>query len=375
MADPITISDLKITGRVNIMAPVTQPASATHNADFGGAADVTLEFRTVNQNGVFGIARTLFIDNGSNPSEVEVSVSGTDQFFTVPSFAEGYFHLECAENSDIRFVTDGGASDRVTITIFNWEVPPSVWYSFGAFNIDVPIMAQGSQPTGTDMDAPTTYNRPLLMGGVTAAGILTRLLTDAAGALLTGGGAVFGPDAGGAAPTHPPVYIGVRDSAGNIIGLQLNAAGDLQVADTLALAQLTLIAASASVLDDWDSNDRAKISPIAGQDGVSANAGVIDATTQRVVIGSPVVSDYSIVNMTGASQDVVLAGNGHSLIFIQTLATNVGSVWLNLSGGVAVVGAGVELIPGGSTSIQPGIRNKITGIAATANDDLTVYAG
>lgn len=49
---------------------------------------------------------------------------------------------------------------------------------------------------------------------------------------------------------------------------------------------LAAIAASASVMDDWDETNRAAVNTISGQVGVAANTGTIDALTQRVVFGS-----------------------------------------------------------------------------------------
>lgn len=46
------------------------------------------------------------------------------------------------------------------------------------------------------------------------------------------------------------------------------------------------IQTAVEIMDDWDSNNRAKTSPIAGQDGVAANTGASDALTQRVVAAS-----------------------------------------------------------------------------------------
>ncbi len=86
------------------------------------------------------------------------------------------------------------------------------------------------------------------------------------------------------------------------------------------------------------------------------------------------VTDYSITNMTGASQTVVAAGAGKNTVFLQALAGNAGVIWINLAGGTAVVGSGLPLAAGATVTL-PGVSNAITGIAASANDDLTVYAG
>jgi hypothetical protein len=87
------------------------------------------------------------------------------------------------------------------------------------------------------------------------------------------------------------------------------------------------------------------------------------------------VTDRSITNMTGSSQTILTAGQGNGLIFMQAPSTNVGTIWVSLAGGTAVVGSGVPILANGYITIQPGIANAITGIAATANDDLVVYAG
>ena len=87
------------------------------------------------------------------------------------------------------------------------------------------------------------------------------------------------------------------------------------------------------------------------------------------------VTDRSITNMSGASQTILTAGQGNGLIYMQALSTNAGTIWVNLAGGTAVVGSGVPILANGYITIQPGIANAITGIAATANDDLIVYAG
>lgn len=82
---------------------------------------------------------------------------------------------------------------------------------------------------------------------------------------------------------------------------------------------LALIAASASVLDDWDESDRAKANIIVGQAGVTGGAGNTDAATQRVVIATnqatvPVSQNASTVPAATTMQSAATAnGNGTSL--------------------------------------------------------------
>ena len=231
MAEPITITDLTQAGRLLTPDPNQPRVFVTYNGEFSSAADVTLDFTIVNQQGVFGVPRAIFVDNGSNPSEVEVSVTNTDQYFTVPPFAQGVFKIDAQLQSKINFVTDGGATDKVTITLYNWEVAPSVWYRFGAFNKDVPVKVQGTQPVGTDMDT-AEDNNPVLTAGVEADGTMRRLLVDATGRLLIvgsgAGGQVYGPDADGVAPTQPPVLFSGLNG-GNVTTMQMDALGQALV--------------------------------------------------------------------------------------------------------------------------------------------------
>jgi len=210
MVDAVRVQDVSVVGRLVAPDPKLERIFFSFNADFSAQAEVIFDMNSINQKDIFGGAvRALFMDNSSNPSEVEVYVQGTDQFFTVPAFAEGVFGVDANLNTIITFATDGGATDKVTITLYNYEKAPSVWYRYGSLNNQIPFSVQGTQPAGTDMDNPTTFNYPVLNAGVDNTGAMRRLLTDATGRLIIvgsgAGGQVFGPDADGVPPTQPPV--------------------------------------------------------------------------------------------------------------------------------------------------------------------------
>ena len=61
---------------------------------------------------------------------------------------------------------------------------------------------------------------------------------------------------------------------------------------------LAAVAASASIMDDWDESDRAKVNIIAGQAGVAAAAGSVGANTQRMTLASddPAVTALQIID-------------------------------------------------------------------------------
>ena len=243
MADPITVTSNFLGGRLNAPDPNTPRVFVTHNADFGAQANIVLDFTIINQAQVFGVPRAVFIDNGTNPSEVDVYVQGTDQFFTVPALSVGVYSLDAMNNSArIEFVTEGGATDIVTITVYNWEKAPIVWYKYGAVNKDIPIKVQGALPDGTQL--PAEYDNGELIAGIDPDGKVKTITVDASGAIRIANldvtiGAVFGPDAEGTPPTHPGILIATLDDNGNVINLKLNANGELPVHDADTNTKLT----------------------------------------------------------------------------------------------------------------------------------------
>ena len=88
------------------------------------------------------------------------------------------------------------------------------------------------------------------------------------------------------------LYVQIRDNAGNERGLNVDANGAITEASAAA------IAASASVLDDWDESDRAKVNPIVGQAGIAAGAGAVGVTVPRVTLASddPAVTALQIID-------------------------------------------------------------------------------
>ena len=250
MADPITISGLATTGRVDVRDPNLGQTFSLLNANFSGVADITVDFGVQSQGQTFGVARSMFLDNGTNPSPVEVTVSGTDQFFTIPAFSIGYYTIDANAASRVQLVTVGGASDICTVIFYNWPRDPVVWYSFGAFNTDRPIKAEGPMSEGAVV-ATEEFKNPVFIGGIDrATGEFRGVGVDALGRLdfssTINVGGVFGADLMGAAPINPGFTQAVLNSAGVITYVSLNAAGEFVVHDADVLAKLTDILAALS---------------------------------------------------------------------------------------------------------------------------------
>lgn len=256
MVDPVRINASNLVGRQTEPSNVNiKPMNISFNADFSAAATIIFDLGGFNQKDIFGgPVRSLFMDNSSNPNEVGVYVQGSDQYFTVPAYAEGVFSVDAVLNTQIEFTTIGGADDLVTITVYNWEKPPSVWYRYGAVSKDVPLKMQGAQPSGTDMDNPTEFNNPVYVGGAEdGTDILRPLNVDATGRLrvvgAAAGGSVFGPNDIATTPTEAPIFVSGIDNNGDIKALEFNADDEIPVHDQGVIDAIGALDPSATAPD------------------------------------------------------------------------------------------------------------------------------
>lgn len=116
---------------------------------------------------------------------------------------------------------------------------------------------------------------------------------------------------------------------------------------------LAAIAASASVLDDWDESDRAKVNLIVGQAGIAGGTGTDGATVPRVTlatnVGLPTGSNViGYVNLI-TGQTGIAAGTGVDGATVPrvSLATNV-----PLPAGTNALGS-VKRLPGATSDTAP----------------------
>ena len=103
----------------------------------------------------------------------------------------------------------------------------------------------------------------------------------------------------------------LADADGDEVRLRVDSTGQLWTRDAAGNTLLGTIdadtsnittntgntATSAAIMDDWDESDRVKVNPIVGQPGVSAGAGAVDNTTQRMTLAS---DDPLVAGMIGA---------------------------------------------------------------------------
>jgi hypothetical protein len=165
MVDTIPITDLYVAGRLTADQESPNKVSVARDLDFSGPSSYELDFTTVNQDKVFGIIKSMFLDNTDNPSEIVVSVSSTQQKFTIPAFSEGYFSIIAAQQSRVRLDSDGGATSTITAVFHNWFIAPQVWYKNGNNPSGGVLDVEGPNADGADLDAVSNTN-PVLIAGV-----------------------------------------------------------------------------------------------------------------------------------------------------------------------------------------------------------------
>lgn len=129
------------------------------------------------------------------------------------------------------------------------------------------------------------------------------------------------------------------------------------------------IAASLSVLDDWDETDRAKVNPIAGQAGVQGGAGASTALTQRVALATD-ANTVAVSNAFALEATQLLQATASKQ---DTGNTSLGTIKTNTDPLVTVGGGGyVRQDSTGSIAKETGgnlatIATNTTGVATAAN--------
>jgi hypothetical protein len=246
MADPITLSsnEVYLTGRVAAPKVEQDRVGVAARLDFRSSNTFVVDFTVTNQAQVIGTVRTMFMDNTTNPNEVIVSVGGTNQSFTIPANAEGYFPLTATEISRITMTSLGGATSIQSAVFYNYDMPAVVWYKYGLNPTDGIQRVQGTQPVGTNMNT-APNNSPVYMAGVQSNGSLTPLLVTSTGSVSVSFAAnseviVNGRDVEGATQSGNPVRIAGSDSSNNVHTLLTGNSGGIVLGQVGTTATSTL---------------------------------------------------------------------------------------------------------------------------------------
>lgn len=150
--------------------------------------------------------------------------------------------------------------------------------------------------------------------------------------------------------------------------------GSITVDGTITEASGAAIAASLSVMDDWDETDRAKVNVIVGQAGIAAGTGVDGVTVPRVTLATNValpagtnaigklaansgvdIGDVDVTSIAAGSN--IIGRFGHDITAI-------------LNGRTIVTTAGTRVVLAASTACK-----RIVIVAETDNTGLIVVGG
>lgn len=143
---------------------------------------------------------------------------------------------------------------------------------------------------------------------------------------------------------------------------------------------LAAIAASLSIIDDWDESDRAKTNPIVGQAGVAGGSGNVSATTQRVTLatdvalpsGNNVIGQVKISDGTDVA-DVLDLTNSNPLTV--AVVDGAGNQITSFGGGVEYTEGDTDSAITGKAVLMEASSNTLVPLQGNTTDGLLVNLG
>lgn len=103
--------------------------SVSLRGDFAAEQLYNVNLLTQQQQRAFGVPRAVYCNNGYNPNVIEISCERTGFVTLFPAFGVGFIPIDALETDVISFYSLGGATQVVDIVIYNYAIPPSVWYA------------------------------------------------------------------------------------------------------------------------------------------------------------------------------------------------------------------------------------------------------
>lgn len=329
MVDVVNVTSLNQVGRTTSRDPSLPRIYLSDNADFGAPSIREYDFTIANQTLQFGIVRSIGIDNSSNPNPIEVAVSSTDQFFIIPAGSGGYYKIDAVEGSKIQLTSDGGATDKVTVTFYNYDVEPAIWYAFGPINPDIPLSIRGA-----DNATAMTYANPFAVAGQVADG--------------------------GAFTTQRPVFLaGLDRDTGAIRAVKVDGDGRLDFFSSITIGAVTIA----------DGGDVAQ--------GATTDAPVFDVSDPATVVGllkglRAKPSDATISAVSSSTSSVaILAAN--PLRFGGMLYNDgVADAYVAFAATASTSAYSAKLLAGGSVEIPANYLGPISAVWSMASGSMRV---
>lgn len=82
---------------------------------------------------LFGVPRSIYIDNSNGANAVTVNVSVTGMTISMPPFTQGIVPISASDNSTIILTSSGNTSNKAYVEIYNYEQRAVLWSTTGPY--------------------------------------------------------------------------------------------------------------------------------------------------------------------------------------------------------------------------------------------------
>lgn len=326
--------------------------------DFTGVSNEERIDLTIPQSGgLFGTLKTIFIDNSTNPNEVVVNVSGTNQTFVAPPYSDGFYPVAATGSSVITMTSIGGATAFNNVQMYDYETVPIVWLTEPAGS-GAPITAPDGAIVTLGSKADVAVTNPALAGSLIALtkGILTKITTGIAGTAVTiaNGGDVALGSTTDAAVTNPATN-------GTLISF---IRGILTGVNSTVTGITSVVAALVTSNTNTGNTATSTAATAASAVTIVTNTGVIETNTNAFSLNNITTNTTTVVkNAPGTFGGLVVnsAGGAGSII-----------VYNNTASGGAIIGTYSSLIAGSFLFGQGVLATVGITVVTTGAPDVTI---
>lgn len=134
MSVPINATALIQSGRVGVQGPNNNNTIRYFRPTWPNPGQPTtyqIDFPSVINQHVFGIPKSIFINNEGHSSPIEVQITGTGFIFTAPADTSGFYNIDAVESSSILMTNTIPAilysGTHPFIAFYNFNVRPIIW--------------------------------------------------------------------------------------------------------------------------------------------------------------------------------------------------------------------------------------------------------
>lgn len=147
--NPVTVSNLFPRSGAS---PIEKAISAI--IDYSAAGDISylIDPTQVQNQNLFGVPRSIYIDNSKGTEAVQGYCLVTQMTFDIPPFSQGIIPISSVQNGKIMLTSGSSNTNQTFVEIYNYEQRAVLWSVVGPF---IP-----GQLTGVDGEDETTIMSP-----------------------------------------------------------------------------------------------------------------------------------------------------------------------------------------------------------------------